>query len=169
MKKLTFIFDKIIDSLAYVAAAFILYLMIVVGTEIVSRKIFDTSLNWVLESCEHTIYVITFFSAAWLLKNKHHVKTDVVIEMMKPRNRSVLGLVVSIISAGLCLFLAYRAVLSTLDLYQRNMYTTTQLELLMWPLVAVMIIGFLLLSIQFIRDIHASLVDLKGEKNNNQK
>jgi len=88
----------------------------------------------------------------------------VVLEMMKPRNRMVLGIAVSIISAALCLFLAYRAFLATLDLYQRHIYTTTQLELIMWPLIAVMVIGFFLLSIQFIRDIYASMKDLKREQ-----
>ena len=164
MKRIIGIFDKTTDVLAYISAALILYLMVVVGAEIVSRKLFGSPLNWVLESSEHAIYVITLFGAAWLLKHKHHIRTDVVLDMMRPRNRAFLEIVVSIISAAFCLFLTYRAALTALDQYQRKMYTTTQMEIIMWPLITVMVIGFFLLSLQFIRDTHTLIEGLKKEQ-----
>ena len=164
MRKLVVIFDKTIDILAYVSAALIVYLMVTVGAEILSRKILGISLFWSVESSEHAIYVITLFSAAWLLKHKHHVKTDVVLTMMRPRSRALLEIVTSIVSAALFLFITYRAVLTSLDLYQRKIYTVTHLELIMWPFMVVMVIGAFFLAIQFIRDIHASLERLKREQ-----
>jgi TRAP-type C4-dicarboxylate transport system permease small subunit len=152
MKKYIILFDKLIDILAYISGALVFVLMVSISAEICSRKILGTSIDWTVEISEHITYFITFLGAAWILKHNQHIRTDVVLEMLQPRRRLALEIFCHVLGAAVCLFIAYRAGLTTVDLWLRQINTVTDLELPMAPLIAVMCIGMLLLSIEFMRE-----------------
>jgi len=151
ISKITAIFDYAVDFLAYSAGVVIIFVMLSIATEVISRAIFNVTIYWVVEISESCVLYITFMSAAYLLKNDWHVRVDLVLNQLDLRKQAILNMVTSTIGAALFLLFAYRGALSTLDLWQRGAYTPTIMELPLAPFIAIIFIGSSLLSIQFMR------------------
>ncbi|MFC1846205.1 TRAP transporter small permease [Chloroflexota bacterium] len=144
------IYNGIINYFAYLAGILVVFIMFTIGIEVVVRKLFGFSLAWAVEYSEHALLYITFLSTAWLLRNEHHIKIDVVLNYLSETGKTYLNIAVSIVGALLCLFTAYHAALTTWDVWQRDIFTSTTQEIPMAPLLAIICIGSLLLGIEFI-------------------
>ena len=94
------------------------------------------------------------------------MRIDILFDKMTARQRLLFDIFSSVVGVMLCLFIAYRAGLTTVDLWQRNINTVTEMELPMSPLIAVMCVGMLLLSIQFMRDLYAQYKNLETMQGN---
>ncbi len=155
--KVTAVFDHIVDFLAYSAGAVAIFMMLSTATEIFARSLLNISIQWIIEVNENFVLYITFLSAAWLQKSDWHIRVDVLVSRLNPRSQALLNTVTSFIGAALCLLIAYRAALTSFDLWQRGIFLPTVLELPSAPLIAIISIGSLLLSIQFIRKAYGYL------------
>lgn len=151
MTKVLIVFDKVINILAYIAGVLVVLTMLGIVAEVISRKLLHKSLTGVVEISEYCLLYITFFGSTWLLKRDGHVKMDIVITRMGPRQRSMMNFMTSIMCAVLCIIIAWYSALTTIDLFQRGMYLTTILETPVAPLLAPVPIGSFLLFIQFLR------------------
>ncbi len=156
--KVTAVFDRIVDFLAYSAGAVAIFMMLATATQIFARSLLNISIHWVIEVNETLVLYITFLSAAWLLKNDWHIKVDILVIRLNPKSQALLNMVTSFIGAALCLLITYRATLTSFDLWQRNIFQTTILELPTAPLIAIISIGSFLLFIQFMRNGYGHLV-----------
>jgi TRAP-type C4-dicarboxylate transport system permease small subunit len=163
MKIFIRIFDKTIDCLAYISGLLVIFLIVIVGAEIIARKFLGFSIDWVVPLSGHAVFILPFFAAAWILKHKQHISTDVVVELLRARKRILIEIMNSIIGAGLCLFIAYRAGLSSLDLWQRQVtIITDDLGFLTSPFIAIMGLGMLLFSIQYMREAYENIKKWKA-------
>ena len=161
IKGITAIYDKIAHLFAHLSGVLIVLITLSVAIDVVVRKVSNTALLGVVESCEHGIAFITFLGAAWILKQDGHVKLDLLINLLGPKPKALLNLVTSTIGAAMCLFLAYRGTLTVWDLQVRHVETFKSLELPMAPLYIPICIGSLLLFIQFSRKAYGYLMDLR--------
>jgi TRAP-type C4-dicarboxylate transport system permease small subunit len=167
MNILVKIFDKTIDYMAYFAGILVGFAMVIITTEVFCRKVFGFSLDWVIPLSGHSAFIITFFAAAWILKKKQHINTDVLLEKIGARKRIIIEIFNSFIGAAVCLFITYRAGLSAIDLLQRRVtIITDDLGLLTSPFMAIIGLGMLFFAIQYSRDAYELIKKLQaGSKN----
>ena len=165
----TIVFDKVTDIMAYIAGVFVVIIMFGITAEVASRRLLLYSIVGVHEISEYLLVYITFLGTTWLLKREGHVKMDFVINNLRINSQALINFITSTICSVLCLTIALYSALTTIDVWQRGLYSTTVLECPIAPLVAPIPIGFLLLFIQFTRRAHKYFGVFKGNlssKNN---
>lgn len=169
LKKLNSFFDGIIDGMAFLAGLLLLFTIFSICYEVLIRYFLMRPSTWSVEITEYILLYITFLGAPWLLKQKGHVKVDVVLNMLNIRTQRILNLITSLLGAIICLVLFWFGVLTTADHFMRKIPVIKSLEVPKFILLAVIPFGSLLLCIQFIRQIVAIAKNLKekhltGEK-----
>jgi TRAP-type C4-dicarboxylate transport system permease small subunit len=157
-------FDRIIDILAYSSGALVLFMMVLVAADVVLRKLTGFTFDWSTEFTENAVCYITFTTAAWLARQNRHVVVDMVVTQLSNRNRTILNAATSILGAATCLFMTYHAFLTMLDVWRRHVATATAMEVPMAPLMSFIAFGMLLLSIQFLRNAHFHVRQLRGKQ-----
>jgi len=152
IRRISALHDRIINLLAYFSTVLLMLMTLSVTVDVITRKLLNISMIGLVECNEHAIVFMTFFSAAFILREKGHVRVDLVVGWLNKKAGAYLNLATSCLGGVLCLFIAYRGALTVWDLWQRNVATVKSLEIPMAPLFLSICIGMFLLSLQFFRD-----------------
>ena len=144
-------FDRLISLLARLSILMIAVAWVSVLIEIVMRYFLNKPQAWVVEFTEFSLIFITFLAAAWVLKREGHVKMDLVINRLNPRNQALLNGITSVFGAALCLAVIWWTAGTAWDYTQRGIVHIEMLQLPKGPLLFVIPVGFFLLFIQFVR------------------
>ncbi len=151
------IFDRIISVSFFLAGAVVVLQTFTVAGATIMRYLTRFSITGVEPFTEWGILYLTYLSAAWVLRNEGHVKMDVLTSRLQPRTQNVLLIVTSIICMVLCLLLTWYGVTTTWDSWVNHV--TDMNKLLGFPkaiILAIIPVGSLLLSIQFLRRAYAA-------------
>jgi C4-dicarboxylate transporter DctQ subunit len=154
LKKLGRIYDRIIDSAAVLAGVMLIFLMLSVSLEVALRYFWGRPTSWVGEIAGYILLYIPFLIAAWVLKGEGHVKMDLLLNRLSPKNQCLLNAVTSVTSAVICLVLTWFGLRSSLYFYSVNYKTPTVLMLPKGIIIGIIFVGCFLLSIQFLRQAH---------------
>jgi TRAP-type C4-dicarboxylate transport system permease small subunit len=154
LKKLGRIYDHIIDSAAVLAGVMLIFLMLSVSLEVALRYFWGRPTSWVGEIAGYILLYIPFLIAAWVLKGEGHVKMDLLLNRLSPKNQCLLNAVTSVTSAVICLVLTWFGLRSSLYFYSVNYKTPTVLMLPKGIIIGIIFVGCFLLSIQFLRQAH---------------
>jgi len=145
------IFDHINIIMVIISAVFLLGLTFIVGADITLRYLFLRPMGWVKEVSEYILIVLGFLVAAWILKDDGHVKMDLVLSKVSPKTQTLMNIITSGISTVVVLIITWFSVRVTLQFYQTKLVVPTVLEPQKWILMTPILLGTLLLVIQFIR------------------
>lgn len=149
-KKFINIFNKITDYMVIFAGILLIFSMISISAEVISRYLFNYPFGWVTEICEYSLVYITFLVASWVLKQEKHIKMDLVFNRLNPRLQLLLNIWTSIISAIVCLILFLFGLRVTWELLITRYFTPTILEIPKFIIIAIIFIGSFTLFIQFL-------------------
>jgi len=145
------IFDHILSGLLFIAGLCFVFIITSVCIDVIIRELFNAPIQWVFEVAEYLLLVITFFSAAWVLRDEGHVDMDILTNRFPTRVQYLLKMITSAMGIFLCAVLSYFSAVCSLDLYKRGIYYPTLLEMPKAPVIGILVLGFFLLFIQFIR------------------
>ncbi len=162
-------FDRINIIMVIISAVFLLGLTFIVGADITLRYLFLRPLGWVKEVSEYILVVLGFLVAAWILKDDGHVKMDLVLTKVSPRAQTMMNLITSVISTIVVFVITWFSLRVTLQFYRTKLVTPSVLEPQKWILIVPIIIGCLLLTVQFVRRTYAFVrkwETFSKEKNN---
>lgn len=162
LAKVLKIYDRVINVAAVLAGILILFLMTSVCWEVASRDLFGHPTSWVVEVAGYVLLYVPFLAAAWVLKEDGHVRTDLMLNFLRIKTRSLIDTITSFVSAGVCSVLSWFALKFTLYLYQVGYKTPTYLMVPKSIIVGVVFLGFLFLSIQFFRRSFSLLKEWKS-------
>ena len=162
--KLGSAFDSFLSAFMFAAAAIIAFLMIAVCWDVLARTFVGMPLVWVLEFTEYGLLYMTFLSAAWVLKDEGHVANDVLFTRLALKNQALLNGVTSILGAVVCILLTWFGAQVSWNKLLSGAYQPTPIEPPDFPIFVVIPVGFLLLSIQFLRRARGNLKKWKEEK-----
>ena len=151
-KKHTWI-DKVFDSMMWLSSALFAFAMLAVCIEVVMRYFFNRPIAWILEICEYILLYMTFLVAAWVLREKSHIRVDILINRLDPHLQAFISMITSVISAMACLTIAYFSALLTWDYIRRHVPSMEYLKLPAFLIIMIIPFGSLLFAIQFMRDI----------------
>ena len=153
------VFDYIIGSLTYLAAAILTFIMLAVCWDVIARALWGQPLKWVLEFSEYSLLYITFLGTAWVLKREGHVIVDIGLNQLNPSNRALLNVVTSILGVLICAILTWYGWDVSWEHLQQGYYQPTVIQPPDFPIFVIIPIGFFLLLIQFIRRAYKHLGD----------
>ena len=151
LKKVDAIFDGVVNIFALLAILITVFVLLTVNSEIVLRYAFDSPMRWVFEITEYSILWLTLFGSAWVLKTEGHVVMDTVLVRLRPKARSWVNTVTSLIGAAICLIITYYGVVITWDLYQRGVALASTLDPIAYPFYIIIPVAFFVLTGQFLR------------------
>ena len=89
-----------------IAGGLVLVLMLTISFEVASRKLLAQSHPWIVDLGEVSLLFITFFAAAWVLRENAHVRIDTLVRLLPVRVRHVMGLVTNLLGFGVMLVVA---------------------------------------------------------------
>ncbi len=150
-KKVIGIFDRTLDLCSVSGGVLFIAIMLAVSVKVVFRYFLHIALVGTDEISEVTLLYITFLGTAWLLRKEGHVRIDILFIRLKPKTQARLNIITSVLGAIMCLVLVWYGTLATLGLWHRGIVTPTILELPRALTIAIIPVGSLLLSLQFMR------------------
>lgn len=139
------------DAFAILAASLLIFAMIIVIYEIVTRYFFNRSEVWVTEITEYSLLYITFLGTTWLLKREGHIKLDLLLNRLSSRSQDFINILTSFAGLIICAALVWYGARGTWNQFQSGYYTPTLLEIPTAPITVIIPIGSFFLFIQFIR------------------
>ncbi len=157
LNKVSSVFDRILGSLVFLAAAILGFIMLAVCWDVIARAFAGKPLTWVLEFTEYSLLYMTFLSTAWVLKDEGHVTNDIFLAQLSPKNQALLNTATSILGAIIFLFLTWFGAAVSWEKLQSGAYQPTPIEPPDFPIFVIIPLGCFLLSIQFLRRAHKNL------------
>lgn len=146
-------FDRLEDALAVAAGALIVFALVSVGVDVVSRYFFNRPLSWVFEVTEYILLFVPCLGMAWLARHDGHVIVDIATSRMPPRARTRLASVVAAVTALVCAFIAWWGGVATLESYRARAIIENVLQTPQYLIYAAMPVGFALCAIEFARKV----------------
>ena len=154
--------DRITNIFAYIAGFFLVYIVVVVTVEVITRYFFNKPLPFTFDISQILLYLITYFSAAWVMKRKGHVSMDFLLVVLKKKHQLLLNGITSMLSAVVSLVVCWYGVVVTIDLLQRNINEGLILVLPRAPIISVIPICFFLLFFQCLKQSLGHLSEWKN-------
>jgi TRAP-type C4-dicarboxylate transport system permease small subunit len=143
--------------MAVLAGLLLLFITFSISYSIFTRALGYQSPGWTVQFNEYSLLWITFLGTAWALSRRKHVAMDIVTGRLKPRARRIAEIVHSFMGIGLCGILCWFSSLMTLNFFQRGVTDVQAVDVPKHLIIMVIPIGFLLLIVQFARNLASSL------------
>jgi TRAP-type C4-dicarboxylate transport system permease small subunit len=150
MTRLSLIFGRLFDALAFLAALILLAMVAVVTADIVLRNVGGSGLAWANEVSEYALYLMTLLTAPWLLRRGQHVRLDVVLALLPPRSAWLIEAFGDLLGFAVSLVLVRYGLAMAIDSARIGAITIKNLVFPEWWLLAPLPITFALLAIEFV-------------------
>ncbi len=147
------IFDKVVTGAAYLSGWIIIFMMLAISYEVVMRYFFKAPTAWVVDFSGYMQYATVLLGAAWVLKIGSHTRIDILLNKLPPRVQTILNIVTSSIAMVACAIFGWKGLQATWGAYQRGDFLYREVEVPLALLFAFIPASFLLLCIQFVREI----------------
>lgn len=151
MKELNVIFDKLINSLAYIAGFFIFAMMWIECYEILARYFLNRPTVWGVEFCEYMLFLLAFLGTTWVLKKKAHISATILVERLPPRPRAYCDLFACFMGVLISIVILWFSFKTSLENYVNGVKVVKTFALPKWIFLSFISLGYLLLLIEFIR------------------
>ena len=145
------IFSRLDNYLAVMTIVLIVFLMLSITYNVVTRYFWGSVTTGLFEIWEYTLLYIPFLGAAWLLERDGHVSVDIVIDYLQPGARAIFKTITSSLGAVVCLVLAWFGMQVTWQSFQAGYQIRGELYTPEFAILMVIPIGSFLLFIQFLR------------------
>jgi TRAP-type transport system small permease protein len=157
MHKPSAAFGRLLDVLALLAALTLLAMVVLVTADIVLRNVAGGGFVWANEISEYSLYLITLFTAPWLLRRGQHIRLDLVLVMLPERIAWILDAASDIVGFAVSLLLVRYGFVMAYDSWRIGSITIKSLIFPEWWLLAPLPACFLLLAIEFLFRFHRLL------------
>ena len=109
-----------------------------------------SSMWWLYETVEYTLYFGVFLGAPWVLQQGAHVRVDVFISALPERGAALLDRFLNIGGAVLCAVLCSYGTRSAIGEFAEGILPDKDLRIPTGYMMVVFAVGFLLLTIEFL-------------------
>ena len=94
---------------AGLAAIVLIIITGIITAEILFRLILNESIQFVMQFSGYSLYIVTFLSAAWVLREGSHIVIDFVTAKFSERTRPIVSIAIHVLAVLLCAFLFWQA------------------------------------------------------------
>ncbi len=162
------IFDRLLDVLAFIAGIMLGCVVVVKFSDIILRYFFNRPLTWDVELAEYFLFCIAFLGAAWLLRERGHVRIDVLDNVLSNRARNYLHLVHSLVGALVSIILALMSMLAGAYAYRDGLKVVKIYTVGKYYFLFIISFGFFLLLAEFLRQFAADLRKARDKSRNEE-
>ncbi len=150
-------FDGILNAMAVVSGAILLFMMLLICYDVVMRYLFRNPTGWAMEVCEYLLVYLTFLGSPWLLREKGHVNVDILFFFCPTHVTRKFRIFATFVAAIAILVLFLSTCGATWDLFQRDIVMIKMLTLPKWTVVWVIPFGSFFLCIEAFRQFYNEL------------
>ncbi|THF47094.1 TRAP transporter small permease [Allorhizobium terrae] len=151
MKTIISLYDRLIFALAYIAAASLALVTVIVALDVIMRNLNMQTLRWISAAVEYVLLFSTMAAAPWLVRINGHVSLSSFVNLLPRRLQTIVGqlaLVVSALSLG---FLGLISADLTMQRWMDGSVDMRSVNLPAWLLYAFLAVGFVLMACEFVR------------------
>ena len=145
------IYNGLLYTMAWIAGATLVWLMVSVILSVVMRNAGLQPLAWLFTSAEYGLLYMTMLGAPWLVREKGHVHIELVTAMLPDGLRRVVSRAVALLCVIVCLILAYKGFELCLSNIQRNDFDVRAYYFPKWLLTIAFPLSFGLMVVEFSR------------------
>lgn len=151
MNAIAALYDRLIAALALAAAISLGCMSLWITYEVAMRYFFRAPTIWAVDLSEYALFWAVFLASPWVLRQDEHIKIDIVVDRLRSRPRRWLGIVTSLVGAAVCAVMTWQGAIAEWDVYARNVDFAREWVVQQYVVYAIVPIGFLLLTIEFLR------------------
>jgi len=152
-------FDRLLDTLAMLCCALIMFQVVSVSAEVVIRHLFGFSYGWVTALNEWSLVLLTFAGAGWLQREGGHTSDDSIVGLFPAPVQTFAHYLGWLLAIATCLVLTWFGARLTWENYVNQTYDFFKLrEVPVFWIYAAIPFGSLLWLIQILRSIRRELV-----------
>lgn len=163
MQAITKTYDRLVDGMAVLAAALLVWLMVAVTLSVVMRNLGLQPWAWLFTSTEYAMLYITMLGAPWLVRMRGHVHIELVTAMLPAPARILLSRMVAASCVAICLYLGWRGYLLVQTNIARGDFDVRSYYFPRWMLTIAFPVSFGLMAIEFARFVFGRDVMHSGE------
>lgn len=152
MKMLANVFDKILVILFWFAGILLAFTTVGTCIDTLCRYLLNKPIPWMLEITCYIMLYIPFLSVALVLKEKGHIKIDLIIDHLSPKNKARMFFIESLIGGATMWVYTMFGAYVTFDFFKRSVLSLQSLKLPMYLILMIIPVGSFLMAIQFFRE-----------------
>jgi C4-dicarboxylate transporter DctQ subunit len=156
------IIDRLSEALALMGGVVVLLVTLMITYAVVARKVFNAPLGLSVELSNYAVIAIVFLPLAWIQAQRRHVSVDLITSRLSPRKQTVLDIFASVLCFVFCALLAWKSGGVAWKSYQMALVSATTLRVPLFIPQAIVPIGSLLISLQFLIAIPRGIRSLSG-------
>jgi TRAP-type C4-dicarboxylate transport system permease small subunit len=134
------------------SGAVLALLMFITVADVVARYFFNQPFSGSVELTEMLMVALVMLAMPYCALTGGHIQVDVLDRALGRRGRFLSDLLIAVVGIAVFGFLIYRTGLKAIDTYEYN-DLSTMLRLPIWPLYALIVIGFAGYLLVVIRDL----------------
>ena len=146
------VLDSIDQGLGWIErttiASCVLLMAFLMSAHVVGNLLFNRGIPGTYEITEMLIVIITFVGVGYAARHARHIRMSAVYDLLNGRLRKALLIVISVGTATLMFYFAYKSAQYDLALYARGR-TSSALHIPMWVINLALPVGFSLAGIQY--------------------
>jgi TRAP-type C4-dicarboxylate transport system permease small subunit len=144
-------YDALLYTMAFVAAAALVWLMVSVVLSVAMRNLGLQPFAWLFTSAEYGLLYMTMLGAPWLVRDRGHVHIELVTASLPPAIRRVVSRTVAAACVAVSLILAWYGLELVLTNIERNDFDVRAYFYPRWLLTITFPIAFSFMAIEFAR------------------
>lgn len=143
------IYTGIVTNMSFLGAVWIVAIMLLIMCDVLGRNLWNQPIAGTAEIVKHSLVGITFFQIAHVLMEGRHIRSTVILERLSPKGRVGVEIVASVLGIIIFGLLFYAELGPTWKSIARGDYESDLLKIPTWPTHVIILIGSLLMVIQF--------------------
>lgn len=147
----TRVYDGLIGILAWLAAAVLAVIGILVIVDVCVYSVGLGSIGWTSDVAAYGLLYSTLLASPWLVRTKGHVALESVRRLCPPTVQRIMEIIVCLLSIVGCLLLTYGGILLIVDSVARGAIDYRVLAIPRWILYVPLPLGFGLMAVEFSR------------------
>ena len=156
-------YSRLIDLMALIAAATLVWLMVSVVLSVTMRNLGMQPWAWLFTSAEYGLLYMTMLGAPWLVREKGHVHIELVTAALPANLRRIVSRGVALGCVAVSLILAWYGLELALTNIERNDYDVRAYFYPRWLLTVTFPIAFTCMAVEFARFVFGSELMHSGE------
>lgn len=160
MRQFWRIFDRLLE-LMVMLVGILVFITAAVCYAIGMRFFFTKTTIWIMQATEYGLLWMVFLSTTWLLREKGHIISDVLVSHLSEKNRRYIDCIMFVVGGLACTVLAVFGTIYIYDCIVKGVTDVRAITVPKSPIFVIIPIGSILLTIQFFRMAWSTFIDIK--------
>ena len=149
MDMLKQMYEKLLNLFGAISGLLFAGIAVGVTLDVLLRNVGISSLSWVIEVAEYTLYIATFFAAPWVLKNGGHINVDLLTNGLPRPIAKALEIMADVVGLAVCAVLFWSGYTVTIEAARLGSMVMKELVVVEWYLLVFVPASFFLMAIEF--------------------